>query len=104
MAFIGVFLLGSLAGFVCAKLTVIFSSDEIAQNYPVGGFAPALLVVFNLGIDNTLLAACLLSIGGLFGYYLGVTIWIRYFQKGKAPHIVVQKDTDQHAHIADYLK
>ena len=109
MEYAGIFLIGAIAGIVCAKIMVFLTSTEDAQMYPLGGFVPAILIVFDLGQDSNLLGAAVLIMGGLFGYYLLVTIWEKYLMKGPAedpsdPRIDDPQTTRTGASLSDYLK
>ena len=103
MVYAGLFLLGAIVGVASAKIMLILTSTKDAENYPLGGFVPAILVVFDFGQTSTLLGAGTLVLGGLFGYYLLITIWARYMMKGPAPHVVDQKDTKISTSLSDYL-
>ncbi len=109
MVYAGIFLIGAIVGIVCAKIMILLTSTEDARNYPLGGFVPAVLIVFDLGQDSSLLGAAVLVTGGLFGYYLLVTIWGKYMMKSpkeapSAPHIVDPQSTRKSVSLGDYLK
>ena len=46
-----------------------------AEQYPVGGFLPALWMVAELGVDSKIVVAGILMMGGMTGYFLILTIW-----------------------------
>ncbi len=104
MVYVGIFLIGAIAGIVCAKIMVFLTSTEDAQTYPLGGFFPAVLIVFDFGQDSSLLGAAMLVTGGLFGYYLLVTLWEKYMMKDPAARVVDPQTTRTGASMSDYLK
>ena len=46
----------------------------------------------------------MLVTGGLFGYYLLVTLWEKYMMKGPAPRVVDPQTTRTSASLSDFLK
>ena len=104
MVYAGIFLIGAIVGIVCARVMVFLTSSEDARTYPLGGFVPAVLIVFDFGQDSSLLGAAVLTIGGLFGYYLLVTILSKFMMKGPAARVVDPQTTRTGASMSDYLK
>ena len=109
MEYAGIFLIGAIVGIACAKLMVFLTCIEDARTYPLGGFVPAVLIVFDLGQDSSLLGAAVLIMGGMFGYYLLVTIWGKFMMKGpgedpSTPRVDDSQTTHSGTSLSDYLK
>ena len=103
MVYAGIFLVGAIAGVGGAKIMLVLTSSENARNYPLGGLAPAILIVFDLGQTSAILGAGILVLGGLFGYYLLVAMWEKYMMKAPTPPIVEQPETRGGTSLSDYL-
>ncbi|MBF0288502.1 MAG: hypothetical protein HQM14_11855 [SAR324 cluster bacterium] len=104
MTYAGMLLIGAIIGIACAKIMVMFITDTAnAEMYPVGGFIPAGMIVFDLGQNSAILGAGVLVMGGLFGYYLLIAIWKRYVQSGPAPRIINPEQTQTARSLRDYL-
>ena len=70
MEAINILLIGVSTGVIFAIITIIIINTSNSERYPVGGFLPALWVVANLGESSKLVAAGLLMMGGITGFYL----------------------------------
>jgi len=46
-----------------------------SEQYPLGGFLPALWMVADLGVDSKVVVAGILMMGGMTGFYLTLTFW-----------------------------
>jgi hypothetical protein len=63
------------SGLVLGVLGMILFTADKADQYPFLGLLPAGLVVMDLGVGTQVVAAGLLLMSGLFGYYLMIFIW-----------------------------
>ena len=70
MEAINLLLIGASTGVICAIISILIINTSNSERYPVGGFLPALWVVANLGESSKLVAAGLLMMGGISGFYL----------------------------------
>lgn len=103
MAYFGILAAGIFAGIIFGKATIFLTSIENAKKYPLGGVAPSALIVMDLGQDSAVLGIGVLTLGGLFGYYLLVSIWGAYIQKGPATRIIGEHSIQKAASLKDYL-
>ena len=70
MEAINILLIGASTGVIFAIISILIINTSNSERYPVGGFLPALWVVANLGESSKLVAAGLLMMGGISGFYL----------------------------------
>ena len=70
MEAINILLIGACTGVIFAIISILIINTSNSEKYPVGGFLPALWVVANLGESSKLVAAGLLMMGGISGFYL----------------------------------
>ena len=70
MEAINILLIGAGTGVIFAIISILIINTSNSERYPVGGFLPALWVVANLGESSKLVAAGLLMMGGISGFYL----------------------------------
>ena len=75
MEIVNIFLIGAGTGVVLSIFSMLIISAENAEKYPLGGFLPALWMVADLGVTSQLVAAGILMMGGMTGYYLVLTFW-----------------------------
>jgi hypothetical protein len=72
-----IFLIGAGTGTVFSVNSMLLINANNAEQYPVGGFLPALWMVAELGVDSKIVVAGILIMGGMTGYFLILTIWKR---------------------------
>ena len=72
-----IFLIGTGTGTVFSVVSMLLINANNAEQYPVGGFLPALWMVAKLGMDSKIVVAGILMMGGMTGYFLILTIWKR---------------------------
>ena len=72
-----IFLIGAGTGIVFSVISMLLINANNAEQYPVGGFLPALWMVAELGVDSKIVVAGILMMGGMTGYFLILTIWKR---------------------------
>ena len=70
METINILLIGASTGVIFAIISILIINTSNSDRYPVGGFLPALWVVIDLGESSKLVAAGLLMMGGITGFYL----------------------------------
>ena len=70
MEAINILLLGASSGVIFAIISILIINTPNSEKYPVGGFLPALWIVADLGESSKLVAAGLLMMGGITGFYL----------------------------------
>ena len=70
-----IFLIGTGTGIVFSVISMLLINANNAEQYPVGGFLPALWMVAELGVDSKIVVAGILMMGGMTGYYLVLTFW-----------------------------
>ena len=75
METVNIFLIGAGTGVVLSIISMLIISAANAEQYPLGGFLPALWMVADLGVTSQLVAAGILMMGGMTGYYLGLPFW-----------------------------
>jgi len=67
---INIFLIGISTGIIFAIISILIINTSNSERYPVGGFLPALWMVADLGESSKLVAAGLLMMGGITGFYV----------------------------------
>ena len=70
METINILLIGACTGVIFAIISILIINTSNSERYPIGGFLPALWVVADLGESSKLVAAGLLMMGGITGFYL----------------------------------
>ena len=70
MDVINILLIGLSTGVIFAIISILIIKTSNSERYPVGGFLPALWMVADLGESSKLVAAGLLMMGGITGFYL----------------------------------
>ena len=70
MVAINILLIGACTGVIFAIISILIINTSNSERYPVGGFLPALWMVADLGESSKLVAAGLLMMGGITGFYL----------------------------------
>jgi len=70
MEAINILLIGASTGVIFAIISILIFNTSNSEKYPVGGFLPALWMVADLGESSKLVAAGLLMMGGITGFYL----------------------------------
>ena len=70
MEAINILLIGASTGVIFAIISILIINTSNSERYPVGGFLPALWMVADLGESSKLVAAGLLMMGGITGFYL----------------------------------
>ena len=73
MDVINILLIGLSTGVIFAIISILIINTSNSERYPIGGFLPALWMVADLGESSKLLAAGLLMMGGITGFYLMLT-------------------------------
>ena len=69
MEAINILLIGTSTGVIFAIISILIINTSNSEKYPIGGFLPALWVVADLGESSKLVAAGLLMMGGITGFY-----------------------------------
>ena len=69
MEAINILLIGTSTGAIFAIISIFIINTSNSEKYPVGGFLPALWMVADLGESSKLVAAGLLMMGGITGFY-----------------------------------
>jgi len=67
---INILLIGASTGVIFAIISILVINTSNSEIYPVGGFLPALWIVADLGESSKMVAAGLLMMGGITGFYL----------------------------------
>ena len=70
MEAINILLIGAGSGVIFAIISILIINTSNSERYPLGGFLPALWMVADLGESSKLVAAGLLMMGGITGFYL----------------------------------
>lgn len=70
METLNILLIGAGTGAIFAIISMLIINTSNSERYPVGGFLPALWMVADLGESSKLVAAGILMMGGLTGFYL----------------------------------
>ena len=74
MEAINILLIGASTGVIFAIISILIINTSNSERYPIGGFLPALWMVTDLGESSKLVAAGLLMMGGITGFYLMLAI------------------------------
>ena len=75
METLNILLIGAGTGAVFSVISMLLINANNAEQYPVGGFLPALWMVAELGVDSKIVVAGILMMGGMTGYFLILTVW-----------------------------
>lgn len=75
MEILSTLLIGTGTGLVLGVLGMILFTSDKADEYPSLGLLPTGLMVMDLGVGSQVVAAGLLLMSGLFGYYLMIFLW-----------------------------
>ncbi|MCH2266121.1 MAG: hypothetical protein MK515_06595 [SAR324 cluster bacterium] len=75
METLNILLIGAGTGVVLAIVSMLLINAENSEQYPLGGFLPALWMVTDLGVDSRIMVAGILMMGGMTGFYLTLTFW-----------------------------
>ena len=70
---LNMFLVGTGSGAVLAIISMLLINAENAEQYPLGGFIPALWILADWGSFSQIEVAGILILGGMSGYYLLLT-------------------------------
>ena len=70
MESLNILLIGASTGLIFAIISILIINTSNSERYPIGGFLPALWMVADLGESSKLVAAGLLMMGGITGFYL----------------------------------
>ena len=70
MEAINILVIGVGTGVIFAIISILIINTSNSERYPIGGFLPALWMVTDLGESSKLVAAGLLIMGGITGFYL----------------------------------
>ena len=74
MDVINILLIGACTGVIFAIISILIINTSNSERYPIGGFLPALWIIADLGESSKLVAAGLLMMGGITGFYLMLAI------------------------------
>ena len=72
-----IFFIGAGTGTIFSVISMLLINANNAEQYPVGGFLPALWMVAELRVDSKIVVAGILMMGGMTGYFMILTIWKR---------------------------
>ena len=72
-----IFFAGAGAGIIFSVVCILLINTQNAEQYPLGGFMPALMMVAEWGVQSKIMVAGILIMGGMTGYFLILTIWKR---------------------------
>ena len=75
METLNVLLIGAGTGAIFAIISMVLINASNSEQYPLGGFLPALWMVADLGVDSKVVVAGILMMGGMTGFYLTLTFW-----------------------------
>lgn len=75
MAFLEILALSTGISLVVGALTTILADTNRAARFPGLGTLPGVLVPFDLGLSSQVAEFAILLMGGLFGYYLFLSLW-----------------------------
>ena len=70
MESLNILLIGTSTGVIFAIISILIFNTSNSERYPIGGFLPALWMVADLGESSKLVAAGMLMMGGITGFYL----------------------------------
>jgi len=85
METLNILLIGAGTGVVLAIVSMLLINAENSEQYPLGGFLPALWMVTDLGVDSRIMVAGILMMGGMTGFYLTLTFWKERLKDNSAP-------------------
>ena len=91
METLNIFLIGAGTGAVLSIISMLVLSAANAEQYPLGGFLPALWMLTDLGVTSQLVVAGILMMGGMTGYFLMLTF---YRERPKAFKNEIPKQND----------
>ena len=94
METLNVLLIGAGTGAFFAIISMVLINASNSEQYPLGGFLPALWMVADLGVDSKVVVAGILMMGGMTGFYLTLTFW-------KERPTAMRNNTAQVKHSAD---
>ena len=75
METLNVLLIGAGTGAIFAIISMVLINAPNSEQYPLGGFLPALWMVADLGVESKVVVAGILMMGGMTGFYLTLTFW-----------------------------
>ncbi|MEC9070332.1 MAG: hypothetical protein VYC02_09740 [SAR324 cluster bacterium] len=75
METLNILLIGTGTGVIFAVFSMLLINASNSEQYPIGGFLPALWMIADLGIDSKVIVAGILMMGGMSGFYLTLTFW-----------------------------
>ncbi len=75
MEILEILMIGGGTGMVLSMLSIAIINSSNAEQYPLGGFMPALWMVFDLGGSSQLVEGGCLVLGGMLGYYFILFLW-----------------------------
>ena len=75
METLNILLIGAGTGPLLAIVSMLLINASNSEQYPLGGFLPALWMVADLGVDSKVVVAGILMMGGMTGFYLTLTFW-----------------------------
>ena len=75
MEILNVLLIGSGTGAIFGIISMVLINASNSEQYPLGGFLPALWMVADMGVDSKVVVAGVLMMGGMTGFYLTLTFW-----------------------------
>ena len=75
METLNILLIGTGTGVIFAVFSMLLINSSNSEQYPLGGFLPALWMVADLGMDSKVVVAGILMMGGMTGFYLTLTFW-----------------------------
>ena len=75
METLNILLIGAGTGALLAIVSMLLINASNSEQYPLGGFLPALWMVADLGVDSKVVVAGILMMGGMTGFYLTLTFW-----------------------------
>ena len=94
MELLNILLIGAGTGTIFAIISMVLINASNSEQYPLGGFLPALWMVADLGEDSKVVVAGILMMGGMTGFYLTLTFW-------KERPTVMRSNTAQVKHSPD---
>ena len=102
MEAINILLIGASTGVIFAIISILIINTSNSERYPVGGFLPALWIVADLGESSKLVAAGLLMMGGITGFYLMLAFRkLRFETLRNKFHIQPEEKQDTKENIAE---
>ena len=75
METLNIFLIGAGTGAFFSIISMVLINASNSEQYPLGGFLPALWMFAELGGSSQIVVAGILMMGGLTGFYLTLTFW-----------------------------